>query len=391
MGAVMAVVCLYTAARFRRSTPAAQPVQAARAFVLDGMAVRAATRPEIVRAVYPYSVIPGGAWSRAELVGALGRDPVAAAHYRGFRAETAHVEWMPEARAAYVSFRKDGRIYWTRHTVTLAAGEAVLSDGESLARARCGNRISFTPQQPAGEDVDLETPQPASRAVAERDAVQPPDVFHLPMLAHDVFPPMPLQAAALAAAGPADYAGGTPAWAGGFSGMSPTPSAGAPAPAPQASVTPVPGGPPLPDVSPGSDGTPRTPLAPPAFSEGTPLPGVPALPGSPTPFTYPTFTTVTASVGRAPQTGGVLTAGGIAPGPTGKHPQSGTPTLPPVDGTSGGGGTTPGGGGSTPGPPVIPGPFTVTPPPPVSDTPEPSVIWLIIAGAGVLAIRRAMR
>ncbi|MDE3166703.1 MAG: hypothetical protein KGN36_12930 [Acidobacteriota bacterium] len=383
-------MCLYTAARLRRSTTAAQPVAAARTFVLDGMAVRAASRPEIVRAVYPYSVIPGGAWSRAELVGALGRDPVAAAHYRGFRAETAHVEWMPEARAAYVSFRKDGRIYWTRHTVTLAAGEAVLSDGESLARARCGNRISFTPQQPAGPEVDLETPQPAPRGVTEGDAVQPPDVFHLPMLAHDVFPPMPLQAAALAAAGPGGFAGGTPAWAGGFSGISPTPSAGGAAPSPQAPVMPSPGGPPLPDVSPAGEVTPRTPLAPPAFSEGTPLPGVPALPGSPTPVIYPALTTVTASVGRAPQAGGLLTAGGIAPVPTGKRPQGGTPTLIPVDGTSGGG-TTPGGEGGTPGTPIVPGPFTVTPPPPVSDTPEPSVIWLVIAGAGVLAIRRAMR
>src|SRR5438874_1789005 len=39
--------------------------------------------------IYPYSVIPGGVYSSGELNRALARDPIAAAHYRSFRTESA--------------------------------------------------------------------------------------------------------------------------------------------------------------------------------------------------------------------------------------------------------------------------------------------------------------
>src|SRR5690242_20581611 len=47
--------------------------------------VRPAAIRERGRPVYPYSIIPGGAWSQPELRSALSRDPVAAEHYKGFR------------------------------------------------------------------------------------------------------------------------------------------------------------------------------------------------------------------------------------------------------------------------------------------------------------------
>jgi hypothetical protein len=48
----------------------------------------------------------------------------------------------------YVSYRKGEQVYWTARKVTLAEGESILSDGQNDIRARCGNRISDTPQLP---------------------------------------------------------------------------------------------------------------------------------------------------------------------------------------------------------------------------------------------------
>ena len=47
-----------------------------------------------------------------------------------------------------MSYRKDGQIFWTKHKLTLRAGELVLADGRYLVRARCANQISFAPQEP---------------------------------------------------------------------------------------------------------------------------------------------------------------------------------------------------------------------------------------------------
>jgi hypothetical protein len=100
------------------------------------------------RAVWPYSVLPGGVRSGTELQDALSRDSVAAAHYAGFNAKSTRVIRLASDRQAYVSYRLGNRIYWTAHKVTLHAGETLLSDGKNLARTRCGNRLSESPASP---------------------------------------------------------------------------------------------------------------------------------------------------------------------------------------------------------------------------------------------------
>src|SRR5690348_10711538 len=45
--------------------------------------------------LFPYSVIPGGAHSTAELKSALAHDPVAAAHYAGFNVARTRVVRVP--------------------------------------------------------------------------------------------------------------------------------------------------------------------------------------------------------------------------------------------------------------------------------------------------------
>jgi hypothetical protein len=143
--------------------------------------VRPASLREPVRAVYPYSVLRGGAWSRGDLAGRLADDAVAATHYRGFRTTEARIVRLSQAQRAYVSYRMNDAVYWTRAPVVIPVGEAVLTDGESMARARCGNRLSAEPRLPVGKEVDLDTPE-----------IPPmnPDLFSdRPLLVFDLFPP----------------------------------------------------------------------------------------------------------------------------------------------------------------------------------------------------------
>lgn len=98
--------------------------------------------------VYPHSVVRGGVHSTAEVHRAMAQDSLVRAHYQGINAEKMIPAVLKSNLSAYVSYKKQGRIFWTAKTLRLTAGEAVLDDGQHLIRARCGNRISLTPQLP---------------------------------------------------------------------------------------------------------------------------------------------------------------------------------------------------------------------------------------------------
>ena len=135
-----------------------------------------------LRPVYRYSVIAGGAYSPAEVAYAESSDPVVRAHYADFHASRLRMIRTTAPRAGYVSYRVGNAVYWTRHKVSLPAGEVLITDGEHEARARCGNRVAATPQRP----VNAAEPAPADLNSAEP---VPPDV-NLPgiKLAIDLFP-----------------------------------------------------------------------------------------------------------------------------------------------------------------------------------------------------------
>jgi hypothetical protein len=124
--------------------------------------IAAQASPSLPRRVYPYSIVPGGVTSRAELAYAVMADKVVAAHYAGFAVDKASVRTVAGARAVYVSYRKGDQVYWTARKVMLADGETVVSDGQSEIRGRCGNRISDTPRLPVEvkgpDERELDTP-----------------------------------------------------------------------------------------------------------------------------------------------------------------------------------------------------------------------------------------
>jgi hypothetical protein len=100
------------------------------------------------RPLYPYSVIPGGVVSGAELKLAIANDPVIASHYREFNPANARVIQVKTRRAVYVSYRLDNHVFWTRRKVQLVENETLITDGEIAARTRCGNQVSEVPLAP---------------------------------------------------------------------------------------------------------------------------------------------------------------------------------------------------------------------------------------------------
>ena len=97
---------------------------------------------------YRYSIIPGGAHSKSDLEAAVQRDGIAASHYAGFAIDKAKPVALQRDEPFYVSYRMGDQVYWTARPILLQKGEAVMSDGTNLIRARCGNRLSAKPQQP---------------------------------------------------------------------------------------------------------------------------------------------------------------------------------------------------------------------------------------------------
>jgi len=230
--------------------------------------VRPAVQRRLLPPIYPYSVIRGGAYSVAELDAALGKDLVASAHYAGFHRDSLRITYSPGPLLMYASYRIGDLVYWTSHPVHVAAGEALITDGTTLARARCGNRLSDSPRGPVARmepmEREMETPEPPdlseppdlneasaadTRALDGLLGLRPTIALPVSALAFEIFPRAPLSAAPLPAAQPSpgipgaplQAAGSPPAGAGSAAGSS-SPPAPAPPSTPPWEYSPAPAG-----------------------------------------------------------------------------------------------------------------------------------------------------
>ena len=150
------------------------------------------------RTVFPYSIVPGGIRDSQELNAAIAKDPVVARHYTDFQLAKAHTIRLERSTAMYVSYRLNDHVYWTRNRMVIPAGETLISDGENLARVRCGNRLSMIAAKPVSlaepPREKLETPAiipPLLADLAPGDGSEPllaPGVAALPF---PLFPPGP--------------------------------------------------------------------------------------------------------------------------------------------------------------------------------------------------------
>lgn len=104
------------------------------------------------RTVYPYSVVPGGIRSRAELISRIVEDPVVASHYAGFDVAEARFIKSEEPQFVHVAYRLRDKIFWTAKAIAIPKGETLITDGKNTARARCGNKVTVLPQEPVSEE-----------------------------------------------------------------------------------------------------------------------------------------------------------------------------------------------------------------------------------------------
>jgi hypothetical protein len=107
--------------------------------------VRAASAPKKV--IYNYSVIPGGEPTVADFCGQIQSDTA----FHGFNCNVAYETSLRSPISVFMTFKKNGHIYWTKHLVSVKAGELMYTDGHRSFLARCGNEIGFAPQQPTME------------------------------------------------------------------------------------------------------------------------------------------------------------------------------------------------------------------------------------------------
>ena len=101
------------------------------------------------RKVFPFSVVPGGAISKAEVLAMVAKDPIVREHYKGIDLDKLKPYCLTQSAQGYVSYRVGNRIYWTTRRLYLKAGEILLSDGVNVLRGRCGNRVSVEARLPA--------------------------------------------------------------------------------------------------------------------------------------------------------------------------------------------------------------------------------------------------
>lgn len=160
-GGGVALIVLVIGSLWLAESP--EPVRSPAPVALPRLAAAITPRPahpQPSRPVYRHSVIPGGVHGAAELASSLARDPVASIHYANFDVARASMVKVGKPRLVHVSYRVGDKIYWTKNTVLLAAGEELLTDGIHLVRARCGNRIADARQaiesdhEPAPEVLD---------------------------------------------------------------------------------------------------------------------------------------------------------------------------------------------------------------------------------------------
>jgi hypothetical protein len=245
--------------------------------VTDGVPVRRALEVRPGRTVYPYSIIRGGVASVAEFTAALRRDAVAAGHYVGFHQETVRTMQAPKSMLLYASYRIGDAVYWTTHRVHIAAGELLITDGAGLARGRCGNRLSNSPQAPVHPNeptekemdtvssFDFVAPTATANSSLDRWLGPTPPGAPVSALVLEIFPAAPLAAAAPGAVSgfPGGISGGT-LGSGGFLGVSSPPGISLPPGGTTANPGPIPTSPPVSSLPlPPPPGTVAEPSAPP--------------------------------------------------------------------------------------------------------------------------------
>ena len=243
-----AAITAYTLSYFGRHNRLYTPFKGHTAAAIAVPAVYRSLRPH-----YPFSIVPGGIYSPAELQADLSKDPLVREHYSDFDARDAHLVTLTEDRYQYVSYKLKGEVFWTKKKLRIPKGEVLLSDGRSYARTRCGNRLSdirrgkTTPFEPSESILSMPPYHPPAGTVEIADAPPPVEFSQeFPMLPFEGPQPSPFLPTGTPMSIPAPFTPATP-----FAPLTPSSTPGGF----------VPGGPTVP-TTPNTPTTPTTPTTP---------------------------------------------------------------------------------------------------------------------------------
>lgn len=335
--------------------------------------VEPARMPRVEKAVYPYSVVPGGVWSKEDVARAAQSDTVVADHYGEINTDQVRPVTVVKPARAYVSYKKNGKVYWSSRKISLHQGETLLTDGSQCVRGRCGNRLSDVPREPVlppDQEPDEKALNSNPELTLDAPAANEP-VFEFPTTGTRIpVLPRPALISEIASAAPVsavlqpyrEGAGSNAGWyLPGPSGIAPlllasgsTPGGGTDP------VTPPPVQPPDEIIDPENPPDKPTPGGPdPGGEPQAPLPFIPLPPRPPVPppFVVPPDVIVPPEIIIPPD-----------------EPE--IPFVPPDEP----------GPPEPPGPPWPPNPPEPPGPPEIPETPEPATLLTIPAGLGLLIL-----
>jgi PEP-CTERM motif len=128
--------------------------------------------------IFSYSVVRGGVHSLEELQQAIAHDHAVAEHYAGFQLKRARLVRLNKPALVYLSYRMNGKIFWTSAPHRLNPGEELITDGTISARTKCANQVSARKQLA----VSPEEPPAAALEEVEPPPVLPPAQTGFPVL-----------------------------------------------------------------------------------------------------------------------------------------------------------------------------------------------------------------
>lgn len=128
--------------------------------------------------VFNYSVVRGGIHSVEELRQAIAHDHAVAEHYARFKLERARLVRLNKPALVYLSYRMNGKIFWTGTRHRLTTGEELITDGTISARTKCANQVSARKQLA----VSPEEPPAAALEEVEPPPLLPPAQTNFPAL-----------------------------------------------------------------------------------------------------------------------------------------------------------------------------------------------------------------
>jgi hypothetical protein len=112
--------------------------------------------PSLKRVPHGKPIVDHGIHNYVELFNAM-QDPSIAENFKGFDFSTAHLKILDHSVLAFVSFRVDGKgVFWATTPILIKKGELIwVDDNGSVLRAKCGNRINYSPGFPVNTEEEM--------------------------------------------------------------------------------------------------------------------------------------------------------------------------------------------------------------------------------------------